>query len=75
MGFDLIHLAIPLGIIAALLIAVEAGHLAGKRRVQTSPGEHKTDTGAIQGAMLGLLGLLLGFSFAGASRGSSNART
>lgn len=58
---------IPLGIIAALLAAVETGYRFGLRRMRTFPADQKIDTGAIQGAMLGVLGMLLGFSFAGAA--------
>lgn len=58
---------IPLAIVASLLIAVEMGHRFGKRRMRAFPSDQKIDTGSVQGAMLGVLGLLLGFSFAGAA--------
>lgn len=58
---------ISLAIIAILLLSVEVGYRVGKRRMRTFPAEQKIDTGSIQGAMLGVLGLLLGFSFAGAA--------
>ena len=58
---------IPLAILATLLLTVELGYRVGKRRMRKYPADQKIETGPIQGAMLGLLGLLLGFSFAGAS--------
>ncbi len=67
---DIIFLAqiiIPLTLVAFLLLSVEMGYRLGARRVRGSDAGKAMETGAIQGAMLGLLGLLLGFSFAGAS--------
>lgn len=58
---------LPIVIMAALLGSVEVGYTVGKRRMREFPAEQKIETGSIQGAMLGVLGLLLGFSFAGAS--------
>lgn len=49
-----------------LLGAVEIGRWLAARHLN-SGREQVMDTGAIQGAMLGLLALLLGFSFGGAS--------
>jgi hypothetical protein len=62
------ELVIGLGLFVSLLAALEAGYRLGRRRAQAgreAPGGGQV--GAIQGAMLGLLGLLLGFSFAGAA--------
>lgn len=67
MGSLFVRIGIPLAIIVTLLFAVELGYRFGKRRMRAFPAEQKIETGSIQGAMLGLLGLLLGFSFAGAS--------
>lgn len=58
---------VPVALIVGLLLAVEGGFRLGERRVRGSDAGKAMETGAIQGAMLGLLGLLLGFSFAGAS--------
>src|SRR5688572_3645576 len=62
------ELAIPAVLVVGLFVAVEAGYAIGRRRAAAGrelPGG--AQVGAIQGAMLGLLGLLLGFSFAGAA--------
>ncbi|MCA9309772.1 MAG: hypothetical protein KDA21_01100 [Phycisphaerales bacterium] len=62
----LTQLGIALLLVLGLLLAVEVGfHIGG--RVRGSDAGKAMESGAIQGAMLGLLGLLLGFSFAGAS--------
>lgn len=62
------HPAVPFLIAAALLIgmvaSVEAGYRLGRRAKKSETD--KSQIGAVQGAVLGLLGLLLGFSFAGA---------
>jgi len=53
-----------IAIFVGLLITLELGFRAGARTRET---KGVGQIGAIQGAMLGLLGLLLGFSFAGAA--------
>lgn len=58
---------VPAVMIAVLLLAVEVGHRVGVRRMTRFPDEQRFETGSVQGAMLGILGLLLGFSFAGAA--------
>lgn len=56
---------IALGLFGGLFLATEAGYRFGRRQKR---GEaDRGQAGAVQGALLGLLGLLLGFSFAGAS--------
>ncbi len=59
--------AVPLGLAALLLGAIELGAQIARRSAKKSGTSKSKDYGAVQGAMLGLLGLLLGFSFAGAS--------
>ncbi|MBY6203954.1 bestrophin-like domain [Halomonas denitrificans] len=60
------ELLIAILFVAVLLVAVDIGRwLAGRHLERGS--EHTIDAGTIQGAMLGLLALLLGFSFGGAS--------
>lgn len=55
--------ALVFGLIAALFV----GEMFGRRVSRERNASVGTQVGAIQGAMLGLLGLFLGFSFAGAS--------
>jgi len=49
-----------------LVMALEVGFQAGRRARKSEDGAGAGQLGAIQGAVLGLLGLLLGFSFAAA---------
>lgn len=61
-----LELVLALIFLVLLLAAVEVGRLLAARHLRQG-AEQTMDTGAIQGAMLGLLALLLGFSFGGAS--------
>ena len=58
--------ALALAFAASLLAAVEVGRVLAARHLAHGP-DRAIDAGAIQGAMLGLLALLLGFSFGGAA--------
>ncbi len=57
---------VGIGLFALLLLALEFGFRAGRRASAEADPRASGQVGAIQGAMLGLLGLLLGFSFAAA---------
>jgi hypothetical protein len=64
----LTELTIAAGLLLGLFAAIEAGYRLGLRHVAAKGNAPSGgQVGAIQGAMLGLLGLLLGFSFAGAA--------
>lgn len=67
MTLHLIPILIAVAVLLALALAVEAGYRSGRRAVRHKEAPASGLVGAIQGAMLGLLGLLLGFSFAGAA--------
>jgi hypothetical protein len=54
------------GLLAALVVALEVGYRVGLRTRRSDPEGGGPQVGAIQGAVLGLLGLLLAFSFAAA---------
>ena len=61
------ELSIVVALLTVLLAALEAGYRAGWRKPPTPAGAEKSSqVGSIQGAILGLLGLLLAFSFAAA---------
>lgn len=57
---------IAAGLFAALLFALEGGFRLGLRNAAEADARSSGQIGAVQGALLGLLGLLLGFSFAAA---------
>lgn len=54
------------GIFALLLIALEAGFVMGRRTTTDPDARAGGQIGAVQGAILGLLGLLLAFTFGAA---------
>ncbi len=58
---------IAAGLLVILLIAQEVGFRAGMRSRARTDSREGGQIGAVQAAVLGLLGLLLGFSFSGAS--------
>jgi hypothetical protein len=61
--------------IAAFLIALEVGYRLGRRRQDKTDEPDKSHTNALQGATLGLLALLLGFTFAMAVSRFDNRKT
>ncbi len=63
MHYDIL---IALSLLAFMLLALELGFRFGLRSVRHRDAPSGGQVGAIQGALLGLLGLLLGFSFAAA---------
>jgi hypothetical protein len=68
-------LSIAIALFALLLAAEEAGFRAGRRAGSEEDARASGQIGVIQAAILGLLGLLLAFSFAAAGRGSWSGRT
>jgi hypothetical protein len=60
------EIALALAFVLGLLAMVEVGRVLAGRHLAHGE-DHAIDAGAIQGAMLGLLSLLLGFSFGGAA--------
>jgi len=64
MGLELL---IPVALLVLLLLAQESGFRCGRAATARGSGPAAGQIGALQGALLGLLALLLGFSFAGAT--------
>ena len=54
------------GLFALLLVSLEAGFQRGRRAAGEAEAASSAQVGTVQGALLGLLGLLLAFSFAAA---------
>ena len=54
---------IALALFLLLVLATESGYQLGRRRSRTMPARSSTAAPVVPGAMLGLLGLLLAFSF------------
>ncbi len=51
----------------SVLLFLEIGHRMGLRRLKKDPNAPKVGFGAIEGAIFGLLGLLIAFTFSGAA--------
>ena len=62
----LTDISVALGLLALLVIALELGFRIGSRDRREGDAGATGQIGAVQGAVLGLLGLLLAFSFAAA---------
>jgi hypothetical protein len=54
------------GLLAVMLLALELGRMAGRRRLRTDPQWDGRGVGALESTVLALLGLLLAFTFSGA---------
>src|SRR5690348_12667659 len=61
--------------VGSFLIAIEIGYRLGQRRQDKADEPDKSHTNALQGATLGLLALLLGFTFAMAVSRYDNRKT
>ncbi len=55
------------GLFVGLLVFMEVGRRIGLRRLEKDPKGSRVGVGALEGAVFGLLGLLLAFSFSGAA--------
>ena len=67
MNFSIIAGLTILGMIGGTLCMMELGRRLGVRRLARDPESAKASTGAIEGAVFGLLGLLIAFTFSGAA--------
>lgn len=67
MNFSFIALLTILGMVAGTLGMLELGRRLGVRRLARDPEGAKAGSGAIDGAVFGLLGLLIAFTFSGAA--------
>src|SRR5262245_57415527 len=67
MHFTLIGVLTVLGILVGMLGALEMGRRIGVRTAARDPEGAKAGAGVIDGAVFGLLGLLIAFTFSGAA--------
>jgi hypothetical protein len=67
MSFEILIVLLSLGLFITMVGATEAGRRLGRARIAADPGGLPTGVGAAEGAVFGLLGLLLAFSFSGAA--------
>ena len=55
------------GLFVGMLILLEVGRRLGRRRLGADPEKARAGVGAVEGALFGLLGLLVAFTFSGAA--------
>ena len=63
----LIGLCTVAGMFAGMLLLLEAGRRLGARRLAEDPDGVKSGAGAVEGAVFGLMALLIAFTFSGAA--------
>ncbi len=61
--YDIATKYLTLGLLVLMLVAMVIGYIAGNRRKNRVTEEFKSQTTAVQSSLLGLLALLLGFTF------------
>ncbi|MEO1139033.1 MAG: hypothetical protein AAFW87_06215 [Pseudomonadota bacterium] len=61
--YDIDSIFIVLGLLASMLAAMAIAYVFGRKRYRQATEEFRSQTTAVQGSLLGLLALLLGFTF------------
>src|SRR5258706_13691137 len=67
MNFPAIGILTVLGMIGGTFCMLEIGRRFGARRLAQDPEGAQAGTGAVDGAVFGLMGLLIAFTFSGAA--------
>jgi hypothetical protein len=62
-----VAVALSAVVFLGVLLCLEVGYRIGKKEAQDDPDGARAGVGAVEGALFGLLGLLLAFSFGGAT--------
>ncbi len=63
----LVGLVLAVGLFVGVLVLLEVGRRIGTRRLAIDPEGARTGTGAVEGAIFALVGLLIAFTFSGAA--------
>lgn len=63
----LLAICLAVGLFVGILVMLEAGRRIGAVRLAREPDGGHTRTGAVEGAVFGLVGLLIAFTFSGAA--------
>jgi len=66
-GLPILALVLFIGLFAGILISLEVGYRIGRRSSKRNPERGFEGLGAMEAAIFSLLGLLLAFSFSGAT--------
>ncbi len=67
MKFEFLIMMFCICLFAGILIFLEAGRRIGRSRMLKNPSGFEKGTGAVEGAVFGLLGLIIAFTFSGAA--------
>jgi hypothetical protein len=67
MSYTVTTMGLALGLLFGMLALLEVGRRVGALRVRQDPEGAKTGAGAMDGAVFGLMGLLVAFTFSGAA--------
>jgi len=67
MNYIFLNLFLTIALFAGMVVMLEIGRRIGVRRIAADPEGAKSGTGAIDGAVFALLGLLIAFTFSGAT--------
>jgi hypothetical protein len=67
MNYTLLALGLAVGLFGAVLVFIETGRRIGGRAVARDPVGARAGSGVVDGAVFGLLGLLVAFTFSGAA--------
>jgi hypothetical protein len=67
MDYALVASLFTLGLFLGMLLLLEIGRRIGVHRMRRDPEGARVGVGAVEGAVFGLLGLLIAFTFSGAS--------
>jgi hypothetical protein len=67
MNPTILAVALSVSLFFAILLCLELGHRMGRKEAADDPDGARAGVGAIEGALFGLLGLLLAFGFGGAT--------
>jgi hypothetical protein len=66
-GFIFLSVGLAVGLFGAMLFLLEVGRRIGVERARTRGSKARAGVGVVDGAVYGLLALLIGFSFSGAA--------
>ena len=65
--YALFTLLVAFSLVAGMLLAIEVGRRIGRRRIASLGDAPSPGVGPVEGAVFGLLGLLIAFTFSGAA--------
>jgi hypothetical protein len=67
MNFEIAAPALAVGLFLTMLLLLEVGRRVGQRRLERDASGARAGAGTVEGAVFGLLGLMLAFTFSGAA--------